>query len=208
MLSLSPRYDLFRFLLPKEFLPKEVEDKWKELFSREPGVIISPIDYLNESIKSITIPGVTDINIQQQQHSYNPIIRKNTNGTNLGKLNIEPNQNNSYVSPANPLDKIERKFTVTFRFNQGLYNYFMLYETLFYRICKNLNYQDGEDFNIDILNEEGVAITHIKLSQCLMDGIDGLEFSYDKVDRQTDTFNVTWVFNNIDIDFSIPDPIN
>lgn len=40
-----------------------------------------------------------------------------------------------------------------------------------------------------------------------MDGIDGLEFGYDKVDRQSDTFTVTWAFNNIDMDFNIPEPV-
>lgn len=207
MLSLTPRYDLFRFLLPKDFLPKEIEDKWKKFINREPGVIATPIDYLNESIQSITIPGMSDLNITQPQHSTNPIHRASSDGHNLGRINVEPSQNNNYRSPANPLEKIERKFTVTFRFNQGLYNYFMLYETLFHRYCKHLNYEDGEDFYIDILNEDGVAITRIHLMQCLMDGIDGLEFGYDKVDRQSDTFTVTWTFNNIDMDFNIPEPV-
>lgn len=207
MLSLSPRYDLIRFLLPKDFLPEEINQKWLEFFNREPGVVVTPIDYLNESIKGITLPGISDVNITQQQHSTNPIARENTNGKNLGRLNVEPNQNNTYVGASNPLALIDRKFTVTFRLNQGLYNYFMLYETLFHRICKHLLYQEGEDFIVDVLNEDGVAVSHIKLMQCHMDGIDGLEFSFDKVDRQSDSFNVVWTFNNIDMEFVAPEPI-
>jgi len=199
-LSLSPRYDQWRFMLPKDFLPKEVEQKWQEYINKEPGVIISPIDYLNESIKGITFPGIQDVLIQQNQHSTNPIIRQNKRGASLGRINVDPNQDNTYVGPHNPLDRINRELTVNFRLNQGLYNYFMLYETLFYRICKHELYKDGTEFHIDILNEDGLAVTRVYLQQCHMSGIDGLDFSFDKVERQQDVFNVVFKFNNIDVD--------
>ena len=176
-LSLSPRYDLFRFMLPNEFLPKEVAAKWQKYIDRDAVVILNPLDYLNESIKGITIPGISDVNIQQNQHGSNTIVRQNATKYNLGRINVEPNADNVWVSSANPLDKISRDFQVTFRLNQGMYNYF-----------------------IDLLNEEGVAVSRVYLYDCKMDGIDGLEFSYDKVERQSDTFNVTFKFNNIDFD--------
>lgn len=192
MLSLSPRYDLFRFELPSDFLPKEVNDKWQEQLNKEPGVIVRPIDYLNESIKGITIPGISDINIQQTQHSTNPIERTST------RINVDANQNNTYVGSFNPLDKISREFKVTFRIDNGFYNYFMIYETIFHRICKHKLYEEGEEFHIDLLDEDGTAIARIKLFQCNIDSIDGLDLSYDKVERQTDTFDINFKFNNID----------
>lgn len=195
MLSLSPRYDLFRFQFPKDFLPPEVEEKWKAVLSREAGVIVDPIEYLNESIKAISIPGISDVNITQMQHSYNP------NPRDAHRINIEPNQNNTYVSSANPLDKINRELKVTFRTNNGFYNYFMLFESLFYRICKHHLYGKGEDYYIYLLDEEGNAQSRIIFYQCHMDGIEGLDMSYDKVERQTDTFDVTFKWNNIDYEF-------
>ena len=195
MLSLSPRYDLFRFELPKDFLPKEVNDKWQEILNKEPGVLVRPIDYLNESIKSITIPGISDINIQQLQHSTNPIERS------AHRINVDASQNNTYVGSFNPLDKINREFKVTFRVNNGFYNYFMLYEAVFYRICKHELYEGGEELYIDLLDEDGTRKSRIKLMQCNIDGIEGLDLSYDKIDRQTDTFDITFKFNNIDYVF-------
>ena len=121
MLSLSPRYDLFRFSFPKDFIPKDIEKKYNELLTRNAGVITTPIDYLNESIKGISIPGISDILILQQQHSYNDGIK------GLGKINVEPKREQIYQSTSNPLDKINPDIKVTFRMNQGLYNYFMLY---------------------------------------------------------------------------------
>lgn len=201
MLSLSPRYDLVRFQLPKDFLPKEVEEKWTKYLNKEPGVFTRPIDYLNESIRGITFPGISDINIQQQQHSTNTITSTNTGGkAGMGRINVEPNQNNTYVGTANPLDKINREFTVTFRMNQGLYNYWMIYETIFWRIHKPDLYESVDKYFIDILNEDGTVIVRVKLDQCNIDGIDGLEFGFDKVERSAESFSVTFKFNNIDVD--------
>lgn len=195
MLSLSPRYDQFRLLLPKDFLPTEVNEKWQKYFSREAGVFTTPIDYLNESIKGVTLPGIQDLVVTQNQHSSNPIARTNK------RINVEPNQANSTYSTANPLDRINREITVTFRLNQGLYNYFMLYETIFYRVCKQHLYKDGDNLVIDILGETGTVMARVYLYQCHVRGLDGLDFSYDKIERQSDSFNMTIAFNNIDIEF-------
>ena len=108
MLSLSPRYDLFRFELSKTFLPDEVSSKYEKLFIINPGVIKTPIDYLNESIQGITFPGISDILIQQQQHSTNSIMRTSK------RSNIEPKIDITYTSSANPLDKIDKQFKITF----------------------------------------------------------------------------------------------
>ena len=195
MLSLSPRYDLFRFAFPKDFLPKEVEEKYSNIINKNPGVFTSAIDYLNESIQGITIPGITDVNIQQEQHSSNSI------GRLKGKFNVEPKTDITYTTPSNPLDKIEKQFKVTFRMNQGLYNYFMLYETIFYRICKPLLYEPDKVLCLELLDEDGVIISRIKFFDVYIDGIDGLDFNFNKVERDAGTFEVNFKFNNLDYEF-------
>ena len=195
MLSLSPRYDLFRFSFPKDFLPNEVEEKYQKLLSKNQAVITTPIDYLNESIQGINFPGISDILVQQQQHSSNEIGRK------LGRLNTEPKTDITYQTPSNPLDKINKEFKVTFRYNQGLYNYFMMYETIFHQICKPINRGHEPVLFIELLSETGVVSSRIIFKDVLIDGIDGLEFNYNKVDREAGTFDVTFKFNNIDFEF-------
>ena len=198
MLSLSPRYDLFRFAFPKDFLPKEIEKKYVEILNKNQAVIISPIEYLNESIKSINIPGLSEALVTQSQHGSNNIFRDNQK---LGKINIEPKHDINYNSSNNPLDMIDKEFKVTFRMNQGLYNYFMLYETLFYRICKPTKYPPDKIFKIELLDEDGVIISTINYFDVYIDGIEGLDFSYDKIERDAGTFDVTFKFNNIDFEF-------
>ena len=198
MLSLSPRYDLFKFNFPKDFLPKEIQKKYMEIISKNQGVITTPIDYLNESIKSISFPGISEALMTQIQHGANTIERKSKP---IGKINVEPQHEITYNSSSNPLEMINKEFKVTFRMNQGLYNYFMLYETLFYRICKPLNNPPDSVFLVEILNEDGNVVSTIKYMDVYIDSIDGLEFSYDKIERDAGDFDVTFKFNNIDFEF-------
>ena len=197
MLSLSPRYDLFKFSLPKDFLPTEVEEKYHRVLSKNAGVIATPIDYLNESIQGINFPGISDIIVSQSQHSSNDIKRT------LGRLNVEPKREQIYQTTANPLEKIDQSFKVTFRMNQGLYNYFMLYETVFYQMCKPLEYGHQPVFYIELMNEDGVVTSRILFKDVLIDGIDGLDFNFNKVERDSGTFDVTFKFSNIDFEFII-----
>lgn len=198
-LSLSPRWDLFRFSFPKDFLPEPINDKYMNVLSKNAGVIVTPIDYLNESIQSISIPGISDINIQQQQHSTNSIVRSNIPGKRV--INTEPKTDITYTTSNNPLDKIEKEFRVKFRLNQGLFNYYMLYETIFYRICKPLDYGPDKVLYIEILDETGTIRSRIKFFDVYIDGIEGLEFDYSKLDRESNDFSVTFKFNNIDFEF-------
>ena len=187
MLSLSPRYDLFRFNFPKDFLPQEVEQKYRKILNKDSNILINPIDYLNESIQGITFPGIKELLMEQQQ-----ISRR------MGK--IEPFHENTTSSPRSPLSQIDKEFTVTLRMNQGLYNYFMLYETVFHKHLKYIENPVDELFYIEILSETGEIMGRVTLFQPQIDGIDGLEFSYNKIERSTETFNILFKFNNIDFD--------
>jgi len=201
MLSLAPRFDLFRILLPKDYFPKEVLDKYDNILSRNQGVLTSSINYLNESISGISFPGIQDLIQEQDQVGHNTM--KQIPGIG-GKINIEPHHIHSSMNSGNPLSKIENEFTISFRRNQGLFNYWMLYETIFYRYVKpELFGKYNDNFTLFILNELGEPVIKVLLMQPEISGIDGLEFSYDKIERQKETFDVTFRFNNIDMDFCV-----
>jgi hypothetical protein len=202
MLSLSPRLDLFVFRFPKDFLPEEIEKKYTILLNKEKSLIKTPIEYLNESIQGISFPGISDLLVEQQQISQHPENLKAQSGLKLKRVNVEPTRNNVTYSPKNILSQIGGEFTVTLRKNQGLYNYFMMYETIFYKVLKEYDNVTKKDdlFEIDILDSTGKVIGRVKLFQPRIDGIDGLEFSYNKLERQVETFELKFRFNNIDFD--------
>lgn len=203
MLSLSPRADLFGFKFPKDFLPKEINDKYTNLLNKkDKSVIRNAIDYLNESIQSVSFPGLSDLLVEQTQHSKHPENHNKQIGLNGVRVNVEPARNNNTYSPANILSQINGEFTVTLRKNQGLYNYFMIYESIFHKVLKEYaNVTKPDDFfEIDILEESGEIFAKVKLFQPRIDGIDGLEFSFNKLERQTETFDIKFKFNNIDFE--------
>ncbi len=203
MLSLSPRYDLFRFTLPKDFLSDDITEKYQKIISKDANTILTPIDYLNESIQKVSIPGISDILGSQDQHGSNSIQRTgpSTSSNRLGRINVEPRHEVTYMSATNPLDKIEKDFKVTFRMNQGMYNYYMLYETIFNHYCKHKNMPCFDVLYIEMMDENGVVTGRIKYKDCYINSIDGLEYSYDKTTRDTGTFDITFRFNNIDFEF-------
>ena len=199
MLSLPPRFDQFRFMIPKEFIPKVVRDKYDAIVAKNANVFANSMDYLNESIRGVQLPGIENLIVEQQQVSHN--IMGNDGKLN-GKINIEPHHTNSTMGTGNIISKITNTFTVTFRQNQGLYNYFMIYESIFHRYIKPELYgqQTNDVFDIVFLDEHALPVSRMLIMQPEFNGIEGLEFSYDKVERQNDTFTVTFTFNNIDFD--------
>lgn len=191
-LSISPRADLFRFILPKDFIPAELEDKYSKLLNKDKNVIITPIDYLNESIQGINFPGISNLLIEQDQYSHSGL---------RGNI-IEPARKNITYNTMSPLSQIPQEVDVTFRQNQGLYNYFMIYEIILYKTLKENHKKYFDDFfRIDILSEYGNPVVKIMLDQPMVDGIEGLSFNYNKVERSSETFDVKFKFNNINFEF-------
>lgn len=199
-ISLSPRFDLFRFAFPKDWFPQEILDRYSKMISENQSVVLNPVDYVNESIVGITFPGISDLVFSQQQTSTNSATGK---GQGLGRLQREPAHENTYLSPENILTKIDSSFTVTLRRNSGLYNYFLLYETILWYYDKRNTKLDNSTnlFKIYILDDTGSITAKVLLKQPTPKGIDGLDFSYDKVERQGDTFTIEFAFNNIDYVF-------
>ena len=75
-------------------------------------------------------------------------------------------------------------------------------ERIFYRICKPLDYGPDKVLYIELLDETGKICGRIKFFDVYIDGIDGLEFDYSKLDREHNSFDVTFKFNNIDFEFA------
>lgn len=199
-MSLSPRYDLFKVTFDKTFLPESVTKKYQAVIDKHSNVVTTPIDYLNESIQGWHLPGLSDMITEQPQHGHNNF---NGVGKRLGNKaqGIEPSKMQHYVTPANTLSLEEDTITITFRMNVGLYNYFMLYETLLLKQSKAPAVQPDDDLIIFLLNEIGETVCKITLRDILIDGLDGLDFNYSRAERQNETFDVRLKYNDISFEF-------
>ena len=201
-LSLSPRYDLVRFHLPKTFLPPEIEQKYTAILNKDAYTTTTAIDYLNESIQAVNMPGINGLTTVQVQHGFNGIEKTES------RLNVEASHEITYMTVGNPLEKIDKEFKVTFRSNNGLLNYFMLYETAFWYACREKDWDCEDAMYIELLNEDGTVLSRVTYMQVHLEGIEGLEFNYTKIDRESNTFDVTFKFNNIDFEYMINENYN
>lgn len=197
MLSLKPRFDLYAFNFPKDMFPQELIDKYNEVLYKNSSVITNIVDYVNESIQSISIPGINAEPVEQNHRETN------SNRVSSNHANYEPSHTYAYTSISNPLEMIDKEFKVTMRMNQGLYNYFFMYENFFYAVCKNINNHPIKEFKIQLLDETGKIISNILLKNLVITSLDGLDFTYNTVERESKTFEIGFRFNNIDFDFVV-----
>ena len=78
MAFLSGKRNNFRFHFPKVFVPDEIEEKYRPILKRVPGIMCdSVIDFINLQIKSIEL--------QVNPETYQPIEQKDS-GTPYGRI--------------------------------------------------------------------------------------------------------------------------
>ncbi len=197
MLSLSPRFDLFQIILPKDFIPNELNEKYRKILTKRSYPITDTIEYLSESIVSCSILGIDDITTTQQQTGINP---------RMTKAKTEP-VSEVVFSKYNmaPLENLDRSINIEFRMNQGFYNYFLLYETIFHRYCKPELKCGIPQIYLYLLDSIGQKTVKYTFEDVYFQGIDELIFSYSQVSRQSDTFSLTLVYNDIKIEDTMSD---
>ena len=193
MLSLPPRFDLFTLRFPKNFIPKEIQQKYDKILNKYNSPIRSSIDFLNEGIVSVAFPGINESIITQQQTGYNNDINRH-----------EPSSEVVYRSTSNPLELINRTLSVTFLHKQGFVNYFMLYEIWFHYFCKSTKSKESclDMLYIEILDSSGKVIAQLEMYDIFFSSMDGLEFDFSKISLSDDTFTANFNFNNLNFDFS------
>ena len=202
MISLQSRKDAFRLLLPKEFLCKEIEQKYTEILFHKKGFFVNPIDFLNETIQRVQVLGFSNGTTQTQQQSSRgdkPLI-------NPGRVEennfMFPSGEYSYRSPDAPINLMDRTLNIEFRHTLGYLNYFMLFENFWYQCTRDRNYEDlNYNFNVDIINDIGEIYSRIVLMQPLVNGMDMLDFDFTQPTAQSGTFKVEFKYNNFDFQF-------
>lgn len=196
MLSLSPRYDLFRIVFPKDFIPEVLQEKYLKVLTSRQYPIQNVNEYLSESIVSCEVLGLDDMITTQAQTGLNEF---------MNVVHKEPTSTKTFsVDSAAPLDCLDRTISMTLRLNQGFYNYFILYETIFHRYCKPSTEHIPQIY-MYILNSKGEIAVRLTFEDVFFQGIDGLDFSYSQTSRQADTFNLNIVYNDIKIEFTPED---
>lgn len=208
MFTLKGRRDGFKLTLPKEFIPKVIEEKYTNIINQNRSFIIKPIDFLNETIQAVDLLGFNDASIKQEQaggQGY-PI---------LDPKRIQQNEfmhmanDVSYRSPNNPQMLIDKTLNITFKHTLGFLNYFILFESFLYMYSRDMPYKDMPQYiMVELFDKTGTIYSRIMIEHPIIDGIDMLSFDYSKPFAESDTFKLVIKYSSFDYQFITPDSSN
>lgn len=175
-LSLNPQENNFIFELPSSFVPNEIEVKYRKYLVAEQHIFDSVQDLINESIQSITLPGLDLPTVTQTNKFGKEIIHRGSKA---------------------PVDTFNRKFTITFQTTNGLINYLIMQDLLLYHYIKV--YQTHlEGFYITVLNDNRDEIYRYNLRNVIFTSLSDYTFNYNAVETKSHTFTAGFVCNYID----------
>lgn len=177
---LSSRNNLFLMQFPKEFVPKEIEDRYRPYLNRIPGNLITRcIDLINYTVQGVTLPGVS-YNVQQQTFVYSRQINWRDSVTEQQVLAKDVN--------------------VTFQLIDGFLNYWLMMDIYdyWYKFSTAQPWLPNGHV-LRFLDSEGNIMMSVGLGRMLFNEMGGLELSHSSNTPDFQTFDCGFTFNDLDI---------
>jgi hypothetical protein len=176
-LGLNSQHNQFIFSFPQDFVPDDISKKYKTHLDRFHSPFEDIVDYLNNTIQTISFPGLT-FEVSEQLRKYGKKI--------------------NYRSAQSPYDVFNRKFAVTMNSVDNHANYFMMQDILLYHY---INTQEifVNPFLIIVLDKNREENFRYELREIVFTGLSDLKFDYQDTDAESKvSFNVDFMCNFID----------
>lgn len=200
MFSLKSRQDGYRLILPKEFIVDELVEKYTKVLTDAHSFYTTPIDFLNETIQGIQVLGFTGGTVQQQQPARGTWTKNPERKQQNNLLHVASDYN--YRSEVSPIALIDKTLNITFRHTLGFVNYFLLFENFFWQYARDTEYSKLVDaFYVDIFNDRGEVYARVQLQNPIIDSMDMLDLNFTQPIANSQTFNVSFKYSNIDFIF-------
>jgi hypothetical protein len=200
MLSLNANKDNWQLIFDSDFVPEEIKNKYTKVLSLKKSFITDPVSFVNESVQKIQVLGFSGASFQQQQTTVGYPLRDQTRTAE--NYFQHPTSDVNYRSVANPIQIIDKTLNVQFRMDQGFLNYFIIFESFFYKYCRDTTYEELDQFFvINIYNELNEVYCRIKLYHPIIDSMDMLDLDFSNVKPTQDTFQVVFKYTNIEFEF-------
>ena len=185
---LQSRNDLFKIELPRVFIPKDIKDRYSPYLLRMPTPITDVSDVVNYSIQSISIPNFNFSPVEQVKPGNAPQA-KGTTRRFRNSLSQEM--------------LIDRNFTITFQLLDGNVNYWVMLETFFHYYGFDNAKPYTFDIPLHIFDAEGIRMYSVQFHDCLFTGLNQFTLSYSDMTPEFRTFECTFAFNEIKMDFPL-----
>ncbi len=179
-MRLSSQSSQFVFNLPSDFLPQEIINTYTPILDKNWIQYENVIDYLNSTIKTVNVPGLSIVTPEQalyhgKKRAYKP-------ATNV----------NDIVS--------SREFQVTFRSVDSDLNYWLAFDIFnkHYLDCINLYINPFMITAVDIHRD---GIYQIKYYEIIAIALSEMLFDYSQQKVNAKEFTLTFKFNFIEVEF-------
>lgn len=194
-MSLNPSTDKFTIEFGPQFYVPELMTKYDEFLFHKNSPIKNIQAHIHESIQSISIPGMS-LNTIAVNDLQNIGFAGNT------KTQTPITINRQYMGNA-PMNSVIESTTITVTFRNTLINWMYIYEL--FRNYYNRNTKLKEFFiDITLRDSAEIPMLNFMFEDCFTSGLPGLEFSYNTSFRESKTFDVTFTFNKMNVNFIIP----
>jgi len=182
-MRISSQNNQFLFQLPTDFISDEVNERMKNYLYKNWIPYLTPMDYLNSSIKECVFPSITYEGSEQ-------IIKYGK------KIEYKP-ATNIYDTYNNTLD-------ITFRSVDSHSNYFMM-QQIFNEYYNNTRKYSLTNINLFILDKDGDFLYSIVFRTALLKSLSEVRLMYQSIDVSEQTFTVTFKFNFMDVYWKLTD---
>jgi hypothetical protein len=134
--------------------------------------------------------------MQQQTKTGKPLIRQERVEQNAFQY---PSTDFNYRKDVSPLSLVDRTLNIQFRHTVGYLNYFMLFENFWYMYSRDRAYDEMcHEFNIDLLNENGVIYSRVVIQDPMINSMDMLQFDFSQPVAQSQVFKIEFKYSNFD----------
>lgn len=182
MAFLSGKLNNFRFHFPKVFVPDEIEEKYRPVLKRIPGIMCDTvIDFINLQIKSVEL--------QVNPQNYEPILQVDS-GTPYGRISR---------SDAYPDYLFRKEMTITFELDQSYIIWSILCDLFIYYYEIKDKYLPKPP-GMEILDCNHKVLYRISFVDLLFTGVSGLEFDFSSNTIDQKIITTSWAANKINIE--------
>lgn len=181
-MRLSSQGSQFVFNLPQDFVPQEILNSYTPLLEKNWVQYENVLDYLNSTIKSINLPGISFDTPQQM------LVR--------GKVRK--------FKPATNVQDIltTHEATINFRSVDSDLNYWILFDIIIKHYL-NTDTNFLNPFSISVVDIHRDAIYTIHLKEIIIKSFSDLQFDYSQQKINSKEFTMTLHFNFYDIEFNL-----
>jgi hypothetical protein len=178
-IGLNPQKNQFVYQLPTDFVPADIEAKYKDFIVRNQSIYNSVLDYLNGAILGVDIPAMT-FPTAEQNARYGKKI--------------------TFRGGTAPYDTFSRDFKIRFKAIDNFMNYFILQDIMMYHYI-NINAIFINPFMIEILDKNRDVQFRYVLREVTVTGLVGKDLGYEKTDQEFDSFDLSFVVNFVDWEY-------